>query len=201
MMELKAVKRFKKLWLPNPKTVVAIQLEERSIATTRDIEHLAKQGFKTFIWDTSYLHADCMNDAWVTQQLFLRLHKQKINIVFHIDDSIDLLSLAAIGNTYPVYLNKYATIDFSSYTDLSSEHRSDIRVMLGKQAQYLEFANVSNSDDKKLPAVEAQSMKLITGIGDSYFAKVIAATFLPQPREVDSVKFSWIERIFDDYLI
>lgn len=201
MMELKVVKRFKKLWLPHPKTVVAMQLEERSINTTRDIEVLVKQGFKTFIWDTAYLRSYCMNDAWVRQQLFLRLHKQKVNIVFHIDDSIDLLSLAAIGNTYPVYLNKYATIDFSAYNDLSSELRSDIRVMLGKQAQYLEFANVSNSDDKELPAVEAQSMKLITGIGDSYFTKVIAATFLPQPREVDNVKFSRIEKIFDDYII
>lgn len=200
-MELKVVKRFKKLWLPNPKTVVAMKLEERSIDSTHTIELLAKNGFKTFIWDTSYLRSYSMNEAWVTQQLFLRLHKQKVNIVFHVDDSIDLLSLAAIGNTYPVYLNKYATIDFSSYTDLSSEHRSDIRVMLGKQAQYLEFANISNSDDKELPAVEAQSMKLITGIGDSYFTKVIAATFLPQPREVDSVNFSRIEKIFDDYII
>lgn len=200
-MELKVVKRFKKLWLPNPKTVVAMKLEERSIDSTRNIELLAKNGFKTFVWDTSYLHSYRINEAWVTQQLFLRLHKQKINIVFHIDDSIDLLALAAIGNTYPVYLNKYATIDFSSYNDLSSEHRSDIRVMLGKQAQYLDFANVSNSDKKKLPAVEAQSMKLITGIGDSYFTKVIAATFLPQPREVDSAKFLYIEEIFNDYLI
>lgn len=200
-MELKIAKRFKKLWLPNPKTVVAMHLEERSIDSTHNIELLAQKGFKTFIWDTSYLRSYSMNDAWVTQQLFLRLHKQKINIVFHIDDYIDLLSLATIGNTYPVYLNKYANIDFASYKDLSSERRSDVRIMLGKQAQYLEFANISNSDDQSLSAVEAQSMKLITGIGDSYFAKVIAATFLPQPREVDNAKFLRVEDILDDYLI
>lgn len=198
-MELKLCKSFKKLWLPNPKTVVAMQLEEQSIDTTCKLELLVKKGFKTFIWDTSYLRSYCINDAWVTQQLFLRLHKQKVNIVFHIDDSIDLLSLAAIGNTYPVYLNKYATIDFTSYKELPSEHRSDVRIMLGKQVQYLEFANISNSEDQKLPAVEAQAMKLITGIGDSYFTKVIAATFLPQPREVDNAKFLRIEELLDDY--
>ncbi len=199
-MELKLCKSFKKLLLPNPKTVVAMQLEERSIDTTHEIELLVKKGFKTFIWDTSYLRSYGMNDAWVTQQLFLRLHKQKVNIVFHIDDSIDLLSLAAIGNTYPVYLNKYANVDFTSYKELSSEHRSDVRIMLGRQAQYLEFANISNSEDQSLSAVEAQSMKLITGIGDSYFTKVIAATFLPQPREVDNANFASVGELLDDYL-
>ena len=199
-MKLKLCKSFKKLWLPNPKTVVAMQVEEQYIDTTRKLELLVKKGFKTFIWDTSYLRSYCINDAWVTQQLFLRLHKQKVNIVFHIDNSIDLLSLAAIGNTYPVYLNKYATIDFTSYKELPSEHRSDVRIMLGKQVQYLEFTNISNSEYQKLPAVEAQAMKLITGIGDSYFTKVIAATFLPQPREVDNAKFSLIEDLLDDYL-
>lgn len=199
-MKLKLCKSFKKLWLPNPKTVVAMQVEEQYIDTTRKLELLVKKGFKTFIWDTSYLRSYCINDAWVTQQLFLRLHKQKVNIVFHIDNSIDLLSLAAIGNTYPVYLNKYATIDFTSYKELPSEHRSDVRIMLGKQVQYLEFANISNSEYQKLPAVEAQAMKLVTGIGDSYFTKVIAATFLPQPREVDNAKFSLIEDLLDDYL-
>lgn len=199
-MELKLCKSFKKLWLPNPKTVVAMQVEEQSIDSTRKIELLVKKGFKTFIWDTSYLRSYCINDAWVTQQLFLRLYKQKINIIFHIDDSIDLLSLAAIGNTYPVYLNKYATINFKSYKELPSEHRSDVRIMLGKQVQYLEFANISNSEDQRLSAVEAQATKLITGIGDSYFTKVIAATFLPQPREVDNAKFLHIEDLLDDYL-
>lgn len=42
-MELKLCKSFKKLWLPNPKTVVAMQVEEQSIDSTRKIELLVKK--------------------------------------------------------------------------------------------------------------------------------------------------------------
>lgn len=193
---MKIVSTIKNIFQPSPKATVAVRnLKTITFLDLLTIPNLHARGYSSFLIAPQYLQTDTLTLMWEFQQKFTRWKKGGINITFHISEYIDVYSLAAINKIYPVYLNKYAKIDMDDYQKASTVIRSDLRMMLNSDLQYNPIVTEKENDHSYITATSANTLHMISGISDTHFAEVIAASLLPQPLKVEEAHFKTFKGI------